>query len=313
MSCTEDPQATNIGYGIPVTGGDSPRRLQVPTFTDTMPLAATGARRIAVDQGSQRHHARRAWRRRGRVWLANSLDGWITSSAYAEAPVPEVKAFVDANPLTADYGKTWDRLLPAAAYPGPDDGVGEAPPLGWTRQLPACLERHRRQARHIVLLAVGAQSVCRRVSRTAGHGAGRFVPARANMRAPMCSPSASPARILSAMRSVRAATRSRICTCVSIGPSVRVFDALDAQVGKDKWVVGLSADHGVTPIPEQLVAEGKDAGRVNGAAILDAVEQAVRPALGDGKHVHSSRDQRPLFRAGRVRDDRKRPKTSWAR
>jgi predicted AlkP superfamily pyrophosphatase or phosphodiesterase len=64
-----------------------------------------------------------------------------------------------------------------------------------------------------------------------------------------------------------------------------LFDALDAQVGKDQWVVGLSADHGVTPIPEQLVAEGKDAGRVNAAALIDAVEQTVRPALGDGKYV----------------------------
>src|SRR4030081_824432 len=36
MTCTEDPQAVDIGYGIPVTGGDSPRRLLVPTFTDTM-------------------------------------------------------------------------------------------------------------------------------------------------------------------------------------------------------------------------------------------------------------------------------------
>ena len=38
-----------------------------------------------------------------------------------------------------------------------------------------------------------------------------------------------------------------------------LFDQLDTLVGKDQWVAGLSADHGVTPIPEQLVAEGKNA------------------------------------------------------
>jgi predicted AlkP superfamily pyrophosphatase or phosphodiesterase len=64
-----------------------------------------------------------------------------------------------------------------------------------------------------------------------------------------------------------------------------LFDALDAQVGKDGWVAGLSADHGVTPIPEQLAAEGKDAGRISGGGLVDAVEQALRPALGQGRHV----------------------------
>ena len=36
MTCTEDPRATGIGYGAPVTGGDSAYRLQVPTFADQM-------------------------------------------------------------------------------------------------------------------------------------------------------------------------------------------------------------------------------------------------------------------------------------
>ena len=47
----------------------------------------------------------------------------------------------------------------------------------------------------------------------------------------------------------------------------------------------LSADHGVTAIPEQLVAEGKDAGRISGGAIIDAVNQALLPTLGQGRHV----------------------------
>jgi hypothetical protein len=33
-----------------------------------------------------------------------------------------------ANPIDADYGKTWSRLLPDSQYQGPDDGLGEAPP-----------------------------------------------------------------------------------------------------------------------------------------------------------------------------------------
>ena len=36
-----------------------------------------------------------------------------------------------------------------------------------------------------------------------------------------------------------------------------LFDALDAAVGRDRYVVGLSADHGVSPIPEAASAPGR--------------------------------------------------------
>src|SRR5438067_2566861 len=36
MTCTQDPNAADVGYGIAVTGGDSAFRLQVPTFADQM-------------------------------------------------------------------------------------------------------------------------------------------------------------------------------------------------------------------------------------------------------------------------------------
>src|SRR5262245_40402390 len=36
MSCTDDPRAAGVGYGIPVRGGDSAYRLLVPTLTDLL-------------------------------------------------------------------------------------------------------------------------------------------------------------------------------------------------------------------------------------------------------------------------------------
>ena len=42
----------------------------------------------------------------------------------------------------------------------------------------------------------------------------------------------------------------------------RLLDQLDAKVGKGRYVLALTADHGVCPIPEVARAHGKDAGRV---------------------------------------------------
>ena len=53
--------------------------------------------------------------------------------------MPAVQAFVRANPIAADYGKTWMRLLQPSRYHDVDDGLGEAPPRGWTVTFPHVL------------------------------------------------------------------------------------------------------------------------------------------------------------------------------
>src|SRR5438093_613158 len=72
-----------------------------------------------------------------RGWPTRSTA--VTSSEFTSLPVAAVKAFSEANPLDADYGKTWSRLLPDAKYRDPDDGLAEAPPPGWTRTFPHVL------------------------------------------------------------------------------------------------------------------------------------------------------------------------------
>ena len=166
--------------------------------------------------------------------------------------------------------------------PGPDDGVGEAPPPGWTRSFPHVLKGTADAAGRDASSRSG--SAARSPTPTSGGSRRRWCSrcSSASTTAPTCSPSASRRPTWSATRSARAATRSRTSTRTWTRRIGTLFDALDAQVGKDRWVAGLSADHGVTPIPEQLVAEGKDAGRISGGALVDAVEQALRPALGAG-------------------------------
>ena len=63
-----------------------------------------------------------------------------------------------------------------------------------------------------------------------------------------------------------------------------LLDGLDRFVGKDHYVVALSADHGVAPIPERARILGLDSGRVASATIQSAVEDAL-VGLGPGAHV----------------------------
>lgn len=60
----------------------------------------------------------------------------------------------------------------------------------------------------------------------------------------------------------------------------RLFERLDSTVGKGRYVVALTSDHGVAPLPEFSKARGLDAGRVNVKALVQALEAEADTALG---------------------------------
>ena len=283
MACTDDPNATDVGYGGVVTGGDSPYRLQVPTFTDQM---RTSRKAHVVSLAIKARSAIMLGGHGGDAvtWLTETLDGWQTASGYSEKGVPAVKAFIDANPVSADFGKTWDRMLPAAAYRGADDAPFEAPPRGWTRSFPHVLSG----ASNTPDAAYYAQW---ERSPFADAYVGRFATALVqSLQLGKHDGTDVLAISFSSPDLVGHAFGPRSHEVQDMYAHLdktlgALFDQLDAAVGKDQWVAGLSADHGVTPIPEQLKAEGKDAGRINGGALVDAVEQVLKPALGQGRHI----------------------------
>ena len=281
--CNEDPRVRDVAYGAAARSGDSAYRLQVPTFADVM----RSQRKAHVVSLALKDRSAIMLAGHGGdavTWLSNSVDGWVTSPVYTEEPVPAVKAFLDANPISADLGKVWTKVLPASVYQGSDDAAGEAPPPGWTRVFPHELNGTNGVADNTFLTQWQR-------SPFADAFLGRFA-----------------AALVKALRLGTRDTTDVLAVSFStpdhvghaFGPRSHevadlfahldrtigaLFNELDAQVGKGRWVAGLSADHGVTPIPEQLVAEGKDAGRVSGGAIIDAVNQALQPTLGAGRHV----------------------------
>lgn len=62
----------------------------------------------------------------------------------------------------------------------------------------------------------------------------------------------------------------------------RLLEALDKAVGKGRYVVALSADHGAPPTPEALAARHLDAGRVDVKGLRELLENEADAALGQG-------------------------------
>lgn len=71
----------------------------------------------------------------------------------------------------------------------------------------------------------------------------------------------------------------------------RLFDALEARVGKGQLLVGLSADHGVMPLVELLKTRGVDAKRVRTEVVDKAVRQALRERFASADDLVARSDE----------------------
>jgi predicted AlkP superfamily pyrophosphatase or phosphodiesterase len=283
--CTDDENVKPISYGKKPGEQDSAGLLLLPTFAESM-RNEQHSRVVSLSV-----KARSAIMMAGHggdavTWVNRAIDTWQTSTAFSTAAVPEVQAFVSANPIDAEYGKTWTRQLPVERYHEVDDGAGEAPPKGWTASFPhvltggvddtapdedfynqwerspyadAYLGRMAGALVESMKLGTGSQTDVLLVSFSSpdlvGHAFGPRSQEVQDMYAHLD---------------------------VTIGT---LLGRLDALVGEGEYVVALSADHGVTEIPEQLRLKGRDSGRFDTRALTALLQRRVEVALGPGRHV----------------------------
>ncbi len=276
--CTADPSSANAFYGAASPGeGHSARALQVPTLAELMRRRWQDSRAVTLSL-----KARSAIMMAGNgatavTWLGDS--GWQTSSAYGGVR-PEVARYLDAHPFTSDEGQVWERLYPIEAYTGSDDGAGERPTAGWTSTFPHPLSgaasgtfQDRWEDSPFSDAFLGAMAAAAVRDFALGQ---RGVPDFLGV--------SFSALDLVGHRFGPDSHEVQDVLARLDGTLGRLLAALDAAVGRDGYVLGLSADHGVATIPEAARAAGADAGRVPLGVVRRTVDQALE-ALGAGPHV----------------------------
>jgi predicted AlkP superfamily pyrophosphatase or phosphodiesterase len=276
--CTSDNAVRNIGYTGTAGGGDSARWLLAPTLAETL-RERTGGRAVSMSLKPRSAITLVGRNPASVVWIGDQ-GGWTTSTAFTEKKLEWLDKFFAANPITADAGKTWDRSLSPAEYQGPDDGLGERFPQGWTRTFPHVLAKagpafntqwQRSPFSDEYLGRMAAASVD---ALGLGRGTGIDVLAVSFSALDLVGHQFGPAShevqdiVMRLDRTIGA-----------------LLNHLDNAVGRDRYVVALSADHGVGPLTEQA----PDSGRQTGAQALAAINTALTPFYGEGKYaVHAA-------------------------
>ena len=263
--------------------GRSPRNFLGSTVGDWLKARHGSASRVVGVADKDRSAILPAGRHPdGAYWTE---EGIFVTSTYYRAELPAwVRDFNARRNAAQHAGRTWDRLREKEIYDrvqGPDDAAGEETSSG----LPATLPKQ-----------IGIQG---QAPRGAFFSAFDRTPWNNELVADMA------AQAIDAEQLGRDDTPDLLAVGFSqpdatghaYGPDSHevmdtylrldqtlagLFRLLDEKVGPGRWVVVLTADHGIPPLPERVQAErGPDAaGRISGRELDDHVTAALDDAFG---------------------------------
>lgn len=284
MSCTSDPNVASVPYGGAAERvSHSALRLRVPTLGDRLRATSSQSRVVTLSMKPRSTVMLAGHGGTAVTWFADT-NTWATSAAYSARPVPDVQAQVAAHPVDAYRGEIWNRVYGVDRYTGVDKGMGERPPTGWTPVFPHPLagapgtrpqqfyELWERSPFSDVALGEMAAGLVRSMKLGQHDGVDYL--------------GVSFSALDYVGHNFGPNSHELQDTLVRLDHTLgKLLSSLDESVGADHYVLALSADHGVGTIPEALIAEGQDAGRVLNSDVQKAAEAAMVATHGPGKYV----------------------------
>lgn len=273
VGCTADPASPDISYGRPMRLGNSAVHLMVPTFADELRAQKPGARVVALSMKARSAIGLAGHGGDAVVWFDDLSGSWATSRAFAAGPVPAVKAFIDKNPYEKDQGREWALSAPASSYVMRDAGVGERPPPGWNGLFPHPIKGRAGVDAQFFELWQATPLADTYLVRLADAMLDSFALGTRNT-----------TDFLGISFSVLDDVGH------SFGPESReveevlrqldvtlgtLIERLDSQVGRDNYVLSLSADHGVAPI-----ALAPRSGRIATDDVRERIEETLATQWG---------------------------------
>ena len=284
MACTDDDEVTSVPYSAPPEPiGHSARRLRVPTLGDRLREHSPESRVVGLSMKPRSAAMLSGHGGTAVTWFADS-NVWGTSTAYASSPRPEVQSFVDANPVERERGTVWDRVRPLSDYMGNDESRFERARPGWTSTFPHPLSGAASSppTRFFDLWERSPFS-----DAYLGRMAASLVQAyKLGRRGVVDHLAVSFSAVDYVGHDYGPDSHEVQDTLLRLDHTLgELLNALDLSVGRGGYVIGLSADHGVSRIPEAVAADSGDAGRVVAAEVRKVAEAALTAAHGAGPHV----------------------------
>jgi predicted AlkP superfamily pyrophosphatase or phosphodiesterase len=285
VACTDDEDAKLITYGIPVASiGNSAKYLMSNTLADEMRLQGSPAPKVVSISLKARSAIMLGGHRPDAVIWLDEVDGeWVTSTAFAKAPAPFFADYIAKHPLKNEMGRKWERSIAKDKY---------------------LYDYSTQDRRGIALVTTEFPHT---VQGRGNEVRGSFTDAWESSPFSDEYLNALAMTAIDALKLGRGAATDYLGISFSaldkvghdFGPDSHetqdtlihldaqlglLFDKLDRDVGKGNYVVGLTSDHGVAPVPERVKAQGFDAGRISTGAVGKAIDSVLARELGPGAY-----------------------------
>jgi predicted AlkP superfamily pyrophosphatase or phosphodiesterase len=294
VTCTSDANVKNIAYGAaslpagsttgaaPLPGaaaapGDSAAKMLVPAFADELKFQTASGTRIVTMSLKARAAISLAGHQGDAVaWFDGATGSWITSSAYPQSSF--VADYVQAHPASSDYGKTWSLLLPESAYLYDKVAIGAGPPAGYGNEFPHVLHGNppSKTADPSFYLQWSTSPYAETYLEQMAEAAVDKLQLGKGPATDFLGVSFSSVDYVGHMYGPRSWEVQDELARLDRDLGA-LFAHLDKSVGRGNYVVALSADHGVAPVPEDLRKTGIDAGRLNIDEVKIRIEKALEP------------------------------------
>jgi predicted AlkP superfamily pyrophosphatase or phosphodiesterase len=284
VSCTDDESQKLLTYGIPVKGvGHSARQLLSTTLSDELRLQRPAPRVVGISLKARSAITLAGHKPDAVIWLDEADGEWVTSTAFDSAPTRFFADYIITHPLRGEMGRRWDRSLPLDRYVG-----------NYSSQ-----DRRR--------IALVTNEFPHTVKGTGAEVGGAFTDAWESSPFSDEYLAALATTAIDAMKLGRGPATDFLAISFSaldkvghdFGPDSHevqdvlihldarlgaLLDKLDRDIGKGNYVIGLSSDHGVSPVPERVKAQGFDAGRISTTALGRAIDEVLTRELGGGPY-----------------------------
>ena len=279
-SCTADPTVRTIVYGgTAEREGHSAVQLKVPTLAERLRARWPESRAVSLSLKPRSAIMMAGKGATAVTWIG--AGGWQSSTAYTPEPIRSVARVASAHAPDLDRRAVWQPMREAASYQGQDDGRGERPQFGWTTRFPHPLDASGTAAGFLENwqsspygdAAVGALARAAIDDFQLGQrGVVDFLGvsfSSTDLVGHDFGPDSHEVQD----------TLARLD--LTLG---ELLTALDERVGRHRYALVLSADHGVATVPEVTAATGRSAGRVALGLVRDTADK-VLDGLGPRPHV----------------------------
>jgi len=278
VTCTSDPEVKNSAYaGGTTKGGDSAWRMQLPSFAEELKFQTGGTTRIVTFSLKARSAITLAGHKADAVtWFDSESGSWVTSPPYGTMPF--IEDFAKKHPVAEDYGKTWALSLPEASYLYERDVTDAATVPGWDTTFPHPLRGTEGSSPPDAAFywewgtSPFADTYLTRIAEAAVDSLGMGKSGGTDY----LGVAYSPVDYVGHTFGPRSWEIQDILVRLDKDLG-ELFTHLDQKVGRGNYVVVLTADHGVAPIPADMRKTGFDAGILSLAELKERMERALEP------------------------------------